>query len=154
MPVFEIKSDLPLETQNKIDYIEAIPSAKRTTNQANFLTALAPYLTNVILSVDETGLIISAAGLTVPTGYEGFRKGATFVKTDATTKGTYENVGDDTSATWDLIGQSGATDISIAMTEAARDLLTPATGMLVFNTTASELQVYYGAAWHSVSVAA
>lgn len=109
--IFEIKSDLPIETQRKIDAIEAIPSAQRTTNQAAFLTSLAPYLTNLIISVGADGLITAASGLTVPTGYSGFRKGATFIKTDASTKGTYENVGTSTSAVWDLLGGIDTADL-------------------------------------------
>jgi len=111
MAVFEIKSDLPIETQKKIDAIEAIPVAVRTANQTAFLTALAPYLTNLIISVGADSLITSASGLTVPTGYPGFRKGAFFTKTDASTNGQYMNVGSTTVSSWDLVDQASTTNI-------------------------------------------
>lgn len=112
MSVFEIKSDLPIETQKKIDALEAIPAANRTATQQAFLTALLPYLTNVIISVDADGLIMSASGLTVPTGYSGFSKGATFIKTDATGNGLYMNTADTTSAAWDLVDQASTSNIT------------------------------------------
>ena len=112
MAIFELKSDLPLKTQEKIDYLEAIDSAKRTTAQAAFLTALTPYLTNAVLSVDASGNIVAASGLTVPTGYSGFAKNATFVKTDASTNGLYTNTGSTTVAAWDLVDQASTTNIT------------------------------------------
>lgn len=111
MATFEIKSDLPLSTQEKIDYIEAIPSARRTVSQAAFLTSLTPYLTNVVLSVDIDANITAASGLTVPTGYEGFAKGATFVKTDASGNGLYMNIGTSTVASWDLVDEASTANI-------------------------------------------
>lgn len=111
--IFEIKSDLPVATQNKIDYIEAIASSQRTTAQAAFLTALTPYRTNTIISVDENGLIIAASGLTVPTGYEGFAKGATFTKTDATGAGLYNNTGTTSSAVWTIIQDTDTDDNAV-----------------------------------------
>lgn len=112
MAIFELKSDLPLKTQEKIDYLEAIDSAKRTTAQAAFLTALTPYLTNAVLSVDASGNIVAASGLTVPTGYSGFAKNATFVKTDASTNGLYTNTGSTTVAAWDLVDQASTSNIT------------------------------------------
>lgn len=103
---FEIKSDLPKTTQNEIDRISALAAGARTTQEANFLTALAPYLTNAIITTDSSGLIIRATGVTVPTGYPGFKKGAFFVKSDATLNGLYANIGDENSATWNLIDES------------------------------------------------
>lgn len=111
MATFELKTDLPLKTQEKIDYIEAIASAQRTVSQAAFLTSLTPYLTNAVLGVDASGNITAASGLTVPTGYSGFAKNATFVKTDASTNGLYTNTGSTTSATWNLVDQAGTSDI-------------------------------------------
>ena len=119
MATFELKSDLPLKTRNKIDYLEAIPSANRTANQAAFLSALTPYLTNQVISVDVDGNILAASGLTVPTGYSGFAKNATFIKTDASTNGLYTNTGSTTSATWNLVDQAGTSDIDdLAVTTA------------------------------------
>jgi hypothetical protein len=111
MSVFLLKSDLPIETQKKIDAIEAIPVANRTDPQTDFLTALLPYLTNSVISVDENGLILVASGLTVPTGAEGFSKGASFIKTDATGNGLYMNTADETSSAWDLVDQASTTNI-------------------------------------------
>lgn len=111
MAVFELKSDLPLKTQEKIDYIEAIPSAQRTANQTAFLTSLSAYLTNSVQAVDVDGNITSASGLTVPTGYSGFAKGAFFTKTDATGNGLYMNTGTSTTAAWDLVDQATSANI-------------------------------------------
>jgi len=111
MATFELKSDLPLKTQSKIDYLEAIAVADRTANQTAFLTALTPYLTNQVISVDVDGNILAASGLTVPTGYSGFAKNATFIKTDAAANGLYTNTGSTTSATWNLVDQAGTADI-------------------------------------------
>jgi len=108
---FEIKTDLDIKTQNEIARIEAISSAFRTASETAFLAALAPYLTNDIISFDVDGLILQASGLTVPTSYPGFAKGATFIKTDATGKGVYENTGTSTSAIWDLMGAITSADI-------------------------------------------
>lgn len=99
---FELKSQLPKETQNEIDRVLAISSGQRTTSETAFLTSLAVYLTNEVMQYDENGLIVEAAGNTVPTGYAGFKKGAEFTKKDATGSGKYMNTGDETSATWDL----------------------------------------------------
>jgi len=134
--IFELKSDLPQSTQDKIDAIQAIPSAQRTTTQTAFLTSLAPYLTNLVISVGEDGLITSASGLTVPTGYAGFRKGATFIKTDATTKGMYENVGSTTVATWDLLGETSGTDLQDGSVTLAK-MANMATASLIYRKTAS-----------------
>jgi hypothetical protein len=111
MAKFLIKSDLPISDQRKIDALEAIPSAQRTVSQAAYLTALAPYRTNLIISVGEDGLINSASGLTVPTGLEGFRKGAVFIKTDAATNGQYQNTGDATTSVWSLVDVGVADDM-------------------------------------------
>jgi hypothetical protein len=54
MAAFKIKEDLPVEVRNEIDRIEAIDSGLRTTNEANFLTALDPYLANRVLRWDTT----------------------------------------------------------------------------------------------------
>lgn len=112
MATFELKSDLPLSTQNKIDALELIPVAQRTVSQAAFLTSLTPYLTNAVLGVDASGNITAASGLTVPTGYSGFAKNATFVKTDAATNGLYTNVGSTTVASWDLVDQASTSNIT------------------------------------------
>jgi len=99
---FEIKTDLPKSTQNEIDRIELIASALRTTYEAAYLTSRLPYLTNKVISRDSDGNILSASGLTVPTGYSGFAKGATFIKTDASSNGLYVNIGDSTTSSWIL----------------------------------------------------
>jgi hypothetical protein len=107
MPKFQVITDLPNVDQIEIDRILAIPVAKRTTRDANFLLARTPYLTNRIIELDADGNIFRASGLTVPTSYEGFSKGALFIKTDASTEAIYQNIGDATNANWELISSSG-----------------------------------------------
>jgi len=113
MASFEIKQELPQKTRQEIDRIEAIDSGLRTTKEAAFLVALAPYLTNEVIARDEERDIIEAAGETLPTGYSGFAKSATFRKTDVAsgTKARYENVGDTGSASWNLLGEITTAEI-------------------------------------------
>ncbi len=108
---FELKANLPQETQKEIDRISAIASGLRSASEAAFLTALAPYVTNEVLEYDSAGLIAKAAGNTLPTSYAGFKKGAQFIKKNATGNGLYGNTGDETSATWNLIDQADTADI-------------------------------------------
>jgi hypothetical protein len=84
MGAFKIKENLPQATRNEIDRISAIASALRLQSEADFLTALAPYLVNKVVAYDADGLIVSASGTTVPTGDSGFAKGAFFTKTNVT----------------------------------------------------------------------
>ena len=111
MATFPIKSDLTIAEQNKMDALLAITAAQRTTSQAAWLAARLPYQTNVVIKVGADGNILAASGLTLPTGLEGFSKGATFTKTDATGNGLYMNTGDETSATWDLIDEAATANI-------------------------------------------
>ena len=111
MATFPIKSDLTIAEQNKMDALLAITAAQRTTSQIAWLAARLPYQTNVVISVDVDGNILAASGLTIPTGLEGFVKGATFTKTDATGNGLYMNTGTSTVAAWDLIDQSTTANI-------------------------------------------
>jgi len=104
MSAFELKSQLPKSTQDEIDRIEAIASAKRTSQETNFLAALLPYRTNVVLHYDKDNLIIEAEGNTLPTGYEGFKQGAFFRDLDKSGMNIYVNVGDSDSASWSLLG--------------------------------------------------
>lgn len=118
MARFELKKDLPRITQDEIDRIEAIDSGVRSTNEANFLTSLAPYLTNRVLRWDTGNRmtpqdtdpatsstdIIEAEGNTLPTGYAGFKQGAIFYKLNKNGRNTYINVGDEDSAVWSLPG--------------------------------------------------
>jgi hypothetical protein len=104
---FGILTDLPQSTQTEVARIQAIPVGQRHTNETNFLNALGPYLTNQITEKDADGNILEASGLTVPTGYSGFAKGATFIKTNASTNAIYQNIGDSTSATWQLEADAG-----------------------------------------------
>lgn len=107
--IFEIKTDLPKQTQAEIDRIQAIPVGLRTTTDANFLTNLAPYLTNVIFLQDSAGLILHAEGNSLPTGYPGFKKGALYRLLTRSGRNLYENVSDNTSsATWSLLTVDGA----------------------------------------------
>ncbi len=108
---FGLKANLPQETQKEIDRISAIASGSRSVNETAFLTALAPYITNEVLEYDSAGLIAKAAGNTLPTSYAGFKKGAQFIKKNATGNGLYGNTGDETSAVWNLIDQADTADI-------------------------------------------
>jgi hypothetical protein len=69
-------------------------------------------LTNKIISIDPvTNLITEAAGNTVPVTKTGFKKGAKFTKLDAAGNGTYNNTGDETSCTFNLVDQADTADI-------------------------------------------
>lgn len=103
MATFELKSQLPVATRAEINRIEAIPSAQRLDFENTFLTTLAPYLTNAVDEYDSAGLILTACGNTLPTGYSGFKKGCLFTKLDASGNGLYQNTGTSTSATWTQI---------------------------------------------------
>lgn len=100
---FQTKSDLTSQTLQELERIIAINSALRTTEETKFYNARLPYLTNEVISEDADGLILQAAGNTLPTGLTGFKKGALFIKKDAATTGLYQNIGDQTSASWSLI---------------------------------------------------
>jgi hypothetical protein len=90
--VFELLADLPIETQQEVERI-----------QAN----------------DE---IVLAIGETLPTDYEGFAKPSLFLKSDAAdgTKGMYENVGTNTDASWNLIGEISTAEIGDGQVTAAK----------------------------------
>lgn len=111
MSAFKIKENLPQATRDEIDRISAIPSAQRLQSEADFLTALAPYLVNEVISYDADGLILQASGTTLPTGDSGFIKGAIFIKTDASGNGFYINTGTSSSAVWNLSDQASTADI-------------------------------------------
>lgn len=68
------------------------------------------------LLYDGSGNILHATGTTVPTGGAGYAKGCLFVKTDAATgvKGLYENVGTTSAASFNLIGDVAASEITLA----------------------------------------
>jgi len=106
MSAFEIKENLPKDTQNELERIEAISSGLRTTGEANFLTARAPYRTNRVIRWDTTLVqgstnpthlstdnILEAEGNTLPTGYEGFKHGAVFYDLDKNGNNVYINTG-------------------------------------------------------------
>lgn len=136
MAKFLIKSDLPIGDQRKIDALELIPAAQRTVSQAAYLTALAPYRTNLIISIGEDALIIVASGLTVPTGDSGFRKGAIFIKTDATGNGEYMNTGTPTTSAWDLVDQATTTNIDDGAVTLPK-MANMATASLIYRKTAA-----------------
>lgn len=102
MPRFKLKEDLPKSVQNRIDDLLAKPTHLRDQVEADFLLALTPYLENVLILEDHDGLIVIGAGNTIPTGDEGFTKGALFIKLNASGNGLYINTGDEDSASWDL----------------------------------------------------
>lgn len=96
---FQIKSDLSTKTVQELERINAIDSTLRTTDEAAFIAARIIYLTNEVISEDADGLILIAAGNTVPTSaYTGFKKGALFIKKDASANGLYQNIGDEVAA--------------------------------------------------------
>jgi len=112
MPIFKLKSQLPHDTQLEINRISAIPTAQRTTHEAAFLTAIGvDYISNAVIAYDNDGNILYASGVTVPTGCSGFAKGATFLKTDASTNGMYMNTGSTTVSAWDLVDQASTANI-------------------------------------------
>lgn len=115
MAAFKLKSQLPIATQDEMNRILAIPSAQRTATEAAFLTAIGDdYIYNAVIAYDSSGLILQASGITVPDGYSGFKKGATFIKTDSTDKALYENVGSSTTSSFNLMGQEAVGDITLA----------------------------------------
>lgn len=117
MPAFELKTDLPVSTQNEIDRIQAIPAAQRLTSENDFLTALTPYLTNQVLLKDEDDLIVIAAGNTVPTSYSGFKVGAIFIDIDSAA--IYVNTGSTSSATFNNINSISSAEIAAGAVNAA-----------------------------------
>ena len=135
MAKFVLKEDLPKSTQEEITRIEAITSTSRTTAEANFLTALAPYRTNRVLRYDtevvttpqsprdRTQDILEAEGNTLPTGLTGFKVGATFYKIDDTGMVHYINTGTNTSAIWSKLGSqvvSSSPSLSASTTPSAK----------------------------------
>lgn len=113
---FKTKNTLPYATQKEMERILAISSAQRTTVEANFLTSLAPYVTNEIILSNASGEIVTASGSEVPTGASGFIKGATFVKTDVSgVIITFKNIGTITSAVW--LATIEGTDAPVSYTD-------------------------------------
>lgn len=105
MANFQVKSDLPIKTQQEIDRVLAIASAQRTTVEADFLTAIGDVIYNQKLLLNSDSQIVIAKGRTVPTGVAGFQTGAFFIKEDQTASmnPTYRNVGDATTSVWQQI---------------------------------------------------
>lgn len=129
MATFQVKSDLTVAQRKEIDRISAISAALRTTEESAFLTALAPYLTNQIILSDENGLIVVAAGETLPTSYSGFSTGAIFI--DLSTGVVYTNLGDSTTADWDTrdsVGEDTPVNSAIATQTLTSDETAPSDG--------------------------
>src|SRR3972149_689670 len=121
MAKFLIKEDLSRDDQAELTRIEAISSGNRSTGEANFLTALAPYRTNRVLRWDtelvqgstnpthlSTDNILEAEGNTLPTGDSGFETGAIFYDLTKTGRNAYGNTGTTTSAIWSIVGSAVA----------------------------------------------
>ena len=145
---FELKANLPHETRREIDRIQAKDSGVRTTQETNFLTALTPYLTNEVLLYSEDLYIARAAGNSLPTGYEGFQKGAIFAEVDVTTgeEVLYQNVGTVSSASWQALEiQDGVLVLPETSTPSAVDsvgrLYTKSDNQLYFQNGAGEEKV-------------
>jgi hypothetical protein len=74
-----------------------------------------------VVSKDESGNVVAAKGITVPGAEAGFAKSCMFVDTDVAngTHSLYENIGDATTANFDLLGTSSTSDIeNLAVTAA------------------------------------
>lgn len=112
MGAFKLKENLPQTTRKEIDRISAIDSARRLQSEADFLTALAPYLVNEVITSDANGLIVKASGNDIPTGDTGFKKGALFIKKNATDSGLYTNDGNETSAVWTRVDTDSFENVS------------------------------------------
>src|SRR3989304_2433595 len=108
MAKFLVKTDLSYRDQQELDRILAIDSTKRTTKDANFIAALLPYQTNAVIRSHSDGDILEAEGNILPTGDSGFKQGAFFRELDRTGRNLYVNVGDNTSAVWNLVGDAVA----------------------------------------------
>lgn len=113
MTTFELLVNLPVEIKSDIRRIQAKPSNERTTAEAAVLTNYNLYINNKVISRDADNNIVSAQGTSLPTGYSGFTKSATFRKTDVAsgTQALYENTGDTDSAVWNLVGNIVTADI-------------------------------------------
>lgn len=146
--IFEEKSALSFGQRKEIERIEAIPSAQRTTLETNFMTGLAPYLTNEVVLRDQDENIMIAKGETVPDTYEGFAKGALFIKSNAAdgTKGLYENQGTTTDADFNLIGSISGSEIDATLIQYATVTITNAE-MLALRATPKTLVAAPGAGY-------
>lgn len=107
---FVTKSDLPAPTRERLEAINDIPSAQRSSVDAAFLAARLQYLTNQILLRDEDELIAIASGNTVPTGVDGFKVGALFIDVDSVA--VYVNTGTASVAAWSSITEVAQANIA------------------------------------------
>ena len=139
MAEFQTRDNLPVKDKVELERIMGITSAMRSTVEAAFYAALLPYVTNEIISRDDDDLIVLAAGNTLPTGYEGFKHGSTFIKLDSADKALYENTGTSTSAAWNLIGSIAPAEIGLA---AGKILTGGATGVAAETTFPTNHIVY------------
>ena len=112
MSKFQVFSDLTIAQQKEVRRIQAITEARRLASEAAYLVALAPYLTNQIILEDEAGLIVIAAGNTVPDEYEGFKKGALFIELDSEGNGLFTNVGDESESDFDSLTDIDSAEIA------------------------------------------
>lgn len=122
MATFELFVNLPVEIKQHIRDIQAKASADRTTAEAAVLTTYDLYINNKVVSYDADDNIVIAQGTTLPTSYSGFAKSAQFLKTNVAsgTKALYENVGDTSSASWNLIGEISTAEIGDEQVTAAK----------------------------------
>lgn len=116
--IFEILTDLDAKTQREVARIQAIDSGLRTTQEAEMLTNLAPYLTNEIILKNAALEIVIAKGSTVPSAYTNFAKGAFFLKYDNAdgVVGVYQNVGTNTSCNFVRMIEEGTPVNAVAAT--------------------------------------
>lgn len=110
MATFRTLSDLPLEIKEKIRKIQALASNERTTAEAAILTAYDVEINNEVLLRNAANEIVIAIGSATPDGYSGFAKGAIFNEYDIATglRATYINIGTNSSAVWEKVGENTA----------------------------------------------
>lgn len=157
--MFKIKSQLPIETQVEIDRIQAISEDQRLPEEVDFLTSLAPYLTNIVYEYDPNGDILRCAGETVPVGEAGFARGCLFTLIGSSLDtgsavpitSLFENVVSNTYCNFDPV-KCGFSGNEITPIEPVAGTVTltsdntkPANGAIIYthNVTTHEDAIYY-----------
>ena len=98
MAIFELLTDLPIRTRERVLAILDTPANERPAQDQAFIDARTPYLTNEVLRYDSNDYILEAEGNSIPTGYEGFKKGAFFRLLTGQNAGLYVNAGNECDA--------------------------------------------------------
>lgn len=123
---FPVKSDLPFSDRQELDRLLNITEDFRTASESAWLVSRSVYIYNDVVARDVDENILEARGQTLPTGYEGFAKGAIFRVVDAANniRALYENTGTTTAAIWKVIGLQSRT-ITVASASFATIDTTP-----------------------------